>query len=184
MEARIQGRGVSASGMLVSLAPRHREALAVFLQEFDPCPEELHGYFCARDWPIERAVQTLDSWSRGVGLAEGWVPCSTWFWEEAGALAGVINLRHVLTPALEQQGGHIGFAVAPSQRRRGVASQMLAGALVQCRKLGIARALLTCDASNRGSAKTIAGGGGVLDREALHETDQRMQRWYWIVLED
>ena len=170
-------------GQLVSLGMHHAEALEAFLQEFDGSPVELHGYFGGRDWPIERAVEALAAWGRGENLQEGWVPCTTWLWEDQGTLQGMINVRHRLTPALEQHGGHIGYAVAPSHRRKGVATAMLAAVLEPCRRLGIRRALLTCDSDNPASARTIERNGGVLDREGWCESQQRMQRWYWIDLE-
>ena len=170
--------------MLVSLDLRHADALEAFLCEFDANPEELHGYFCGRDWPIERVVKTLTESSKGKGIQEGWVPCSTWFWEEQGALQGVINVRHRLTPGLRKVGGHIGYAVAPTHRRLGVATRMLAAVLPHCRQLGIKSALLTCDSDNPGSLKTIEANGGRLEKEAWYAPEKRTQRWYWISVDE
>ena len=166
--------------MLISLGTHHERALESFLQDFDTAPEELHGYFCERDWPIEKVAESLAAWSRGQGIKPGWVPCSTWFWETQGRLEGVINVRHHLTPQLEQVGGHIGFSVAPSRRRKGVATQMLGSVLEHCWALGIERALLTCDADNPGSWKAIEANGGLLTREGWATSEERVQRWYWI----
>lgn len=173
---------MATSGSLVSLKIEHDTALKTFLSEFDAAPDELHGYFCGRDWPVERACAALAGWARGEGLQEGWVSCSTWFWEVDGALAGVINVRHTLTTQLQEVGGHIGYCVAPSWRRAGVATAMLSAVLPHCRVLGIERALLTCDADNVGSWKTIESCGGVLEREAWRAASQRRQRWYRIAL--
>ena len=170
------------SGKLVSLEDRHAQELETFLCEFDAKPNELHGYFCERDWPIDRAVHTLAAWGRGEELRGGRVPCSTWFWEDERALQGVINVRHYLTAKLEEWGGHIGYSVAPSHRNKGVATRMLAEVLAHCRGLEIARALLTCDAENTASRKTIETNGGIFDREAWSEPAKGTQRWYWIDL--
>ncbi len=171
--------GVSA-GQLVTLGLGHEGALQAFLAEFESNPDELHGYFCDRDAPIEKAVALLDAWSRGERLVENWVPMSTWFWELDGNLEGVITLRHQLTPALKQKGGHIGYSVAKSFRRRGVASGMLKAVLHQCQGLGIERALLTCSSDNQGSVRTIEKHGGLLDREERSKSSGVIQRWYWI----
>jgi predicted acetyltransferase len=170
------------AGQLVSLSAVYKDALETFLREFDADPEELHGYFCQRDCSIEEAVRLLKAWGCGEEIQEGWVPCSTWFWESGGTLQGVINVRHRLTSGLREVGGHIGYSVARSHRRKGVATAMLKAVLPHCRALGIQRALLTCDSDNPASARTIEANGGVLEREGWLESAQRMQRWYWIDL--
>lgn len=167
---------------LVQLEARHGTALEAFLAAFDATPQDLHAYFCGRDWPIERAVQALQDLAVGQELKPGRVPSSTFFWEHQGQLQGVINIRHRLTPGLEQTGGHIGFCVAPVHRGQRVASRMLRGALEHCKRLQIPRALLTCDSDNLASARTIEGAGGQLERDEWLEAEQRDQRWYWIDL--
>ena len=169
--------------MLTTLGTQHALALEVFLQEFEPVPDELHGYFCDRSWPIERCVGMLAANARGEQLGEGWVPCSTWFWAHDGVLQGVINVRHHLSPALREFGGHIGYSVAPSHRRRGIATAMLAAVLGPCRSLGIKRALLTCDALNIGSWRAIEACGGRLEKEEASGPERALQRWYWIDLQ-
>ncbi|WP_406215928.1 GNAT family N-acetyltransferase [Streptomyces canus] len=71
-------------------------------------------------------------------------------------------------------GGHIGYVVRPGARRRGHATAMLAAALPVCRQLGIARALVTCDAGNTASRKVIEANGGEFE-------DRRgVKLRYWI----
>ena len=76
-----------------------------------------------------------------------------------------MSIRHRLTPSLLLMGGHIGYDVRPSARRRGHATLMLAAALPVARGLGIDRALLTCRTDNIGSRKVIEANGGVLEDE-------------------
>jgi len=52
--------------------------------------------------------------------------------------------------------------VRPSARRRGHATQILRGTLVEARALVIEEALVTCAATNAGSAGTIRKCGGRL----------------------
>jgi GNAT superfamily N-acetyltransferase len=82
-----------------------------------------------------------------------------------------IAVRHRLTPSLREVGGHIGYDVRPSARRRGHATAMLRAALPVAHALGIERALVTCDVDNVGSGKVIESNGGVPDGqrgETLH----------------
>jgi len=173
---------MSAQGELRSLTVEDAEALERFLSEFDAHPSELGGYFCRRDEQIEEVVRLIDGWEKEELLPAGWVPRSTRFWALEGQLGGDINVRHHLTPHLEEVGGHIGYSVAPSQRCKGVATAMLAGVLAHCRALGLTRALLTCNAENIASWKVIERCGGLLEREGWSEKEQRAQRWYWITL--
>ncbi|MCP5021994.1 MAG: GNAT family N-acetyltransferase [bacterium] len=115
-----------------------------------------------------------------LDVVHAWVPCPTFFWQQAGVLQGVIHIRHSLVPSLEITGGHIGFPLAPAHSGQGVASRMLASALTECRRLGIKKALLTCDSNNEGSSRTIENQGGRLERDEWLESTQKNQRWYWI----
>lgn len=73
---------------------------------------------------------------------------------------GRLAIRHRLTPRLLEGGGHIGYDVRPSARRRGHATAMLRAALPIAAGLGIDRALVTCNADNVGSRKVIEACGG------------------------
>ena len=55
----------------------------------------------------------------------GYVPQTTWWCLEGADYLGRISLRHRLTPHLLEVGGHIGYDVRPSARRRGHATAML-----------------------------------------------------------
>ncbi len=104
----------------------------------------------------------------------GFVP-STFLWVvEDGAYVGSVAIRHRLTDFLLREGGHIGYSVRPTARRRGIATAALAAALPVARGLGIDPALLTCDEDNVASARTIAANGGVLEdvRDGI--------RRYWV----
>ncbi len=93
----------------------------------------------------------------------GFVPDTELWWVEGDAFLGRIGVRHRLTPTLLEVGGHIGYDVRPSARRRGHATEMLRQALVVAWELGIDPALVTCDVDNAGSRTVIERNGGVLE---------------------
>lgn len=68
----------------------------------------------------------------------------------------------------------------PSERRKGYATEMIALALDECRKLGIEKVLMVCNKENTGSAKSIRNNGGVLENE-INVEGETVQR-YWIQL--
>jgi predicted acetyltransferase len=78
---------------------------------------------------------------------------------------GRVQIRHRLTDRLREVGGHIGYDVRPSARRRGHATAMLRATLPMARALGIERALITCDTENGASRKVIEANGGMLEDE-------------------
>ncbi|HET7799012.1 MAG TPA: GNAT family N-acetyltransferase [Humibacillus xanthopallidus] len=112
------------------------------------------------------------------GLPEGRVPSSYRWVLDDGRVVGTIAIRHALTPSLLAEGGHIGYAVRPGDRGRGVASSALSLALDLAHRRGIDPALVTCDVDNLASARTIEHAirarGGFL--EDVHDGIRR----YWV----
>jgi predicted acetyltransferase len=78
---------------------------------------------------------------------------------------GRLAIRHHLTPPLLELGGHIGYVVRPSARRKGYATQMLTQSLPWAARLGIDTALVTCDNDNHPSRRVIESAGGELEDE-------------------
>jgi predicted acetyltransferase len=88
----------------------------------------------------------------------------TYLWMvDDGDVLGRISLRHALTPWLLEVGGHIGYAVRPTARRRGVATAALGLVLPIAHARRIDPALVTCDEDNVGSRRAIEANGGVLE---------------------
>lgn len=98
---------------------------------------------------------------------------SLWIVDDDG-FVGSLQIRHRLTPFLLEQGGHIGYSVRPTARRRGHASAALRDALPIARDLGIEQVLVVCDEDNAGSRAVIEGNGG------RYEDSRAGKRRYWI----
>ena len=114
--------------------------------------------------------------------SNGLVPDSTFFCLDIdrNIMVGAVNIRHFLNESLLLNGGHIGDGVVPSERRKGIATKMIALALDECRKLGIEKVLMVCDKDNIGSAKSIQNNGGIMENEI--EVDGVIEQRYWIEL--
>ncbi|MGY1435719.1 GNAT family N-acetyltransferase [Streptomyces reniochalinae] len=83
-------------------------------------------------------------------------------------------LRHRLNAMLLEYGGHIGYDVRRTARRRGYATAMLRAALPRAAALGVERALVTCDHDNVASRRVIEACGGVF------EVRRGVKLRYWI----
>ncbi|MEV4641014.1 GNAT family N-acetyltransferase [Actinoplanes sp. NPDC049548] len=115
-----------------------------------------------------------------VAPVPGWVHCTYWWMTEGDEVLGTISLRHELNDLLLESGGHIGYGVRPTARRRGLASWALGEVLGHARGMGIDRVLVTCKVDNDPSRRTIEAHGGVL--EDVRDTEQGRVRRYWIKL--
>ena len=72
-------------------------------------------------------VQELLDAHNGINLPESWVPDSTyWLVTDHNRIVGAVNIRHSLTEHLFNAGGHIGYGIRPSERRKGYATKLLA----------------------------------------------------------
>ena len=117
--------------------------------------------------------------------ADGRVPDSVFFLldTDRDRLLGAIDIRHYLNDDLLREGGHIGDGIRPTERRKGYATEMIRLALIECRKLGIDKVLMTCDKDNIGSARSIINNGGILENEFVN-SDGVIEQRYWITVDN
>ena len=166
---------------LVKLSAEYRGQLNEMMEEWTQTGENIVPYAIRRlDYRnFEYYLENLEVKDTSGGL----VPDSTFFCldEERNIFVGAVNIRHDLNEYLLRSGGHIGDGVRPSERRKGVATAMIALALEECRRLGMNRVRMGCDKDNVGSARSIQKNGGVLENEILD--DGVWEQRYWIDLE-
>lgn len=171
------------SAALVEPSEALREAYIQFLDDFRSAgEEEISGTGEQARKDFAGFVRRLRDHARGVGLAEGWVPSTTYWLVRGGRVLGACGLRHRLTQALLDYGGHVGYSVRPSERNRGHATLMLRLVLAKARQLGIRRVRVTCHRDNVASARVIRKNGGVLDSESYSAQAGRVTQRYWIDL--
>lgn len=144
------------------------------------------GFIFVRDYkphlPFYEYVELLNSYECGENLQPGYVPDTSLFGFVNGKIVGRLAVRHSLNDFLLRVGGHIGYGIVPPFRRKGYATAMLKLALPIAKRLGIKKALITCDDNNVGSIKTIEANGGILENSVVVADGKPLKRRYWIEL--
>ncbi len=95
-------------------------------------------------------------------------------------LLGMLQIRHYFNDYLSNYGGHIGYSIRPTERRRGYAKEMLKQAVPLCQKIGLEKVLITCNEDNIGSEKTILANGGVYESTVYEPNEKVNLKRYWI----
>ncbi|QQE12810.1 GNAT family N-acetyltransferase [Planctomycetota bacterium] len=157
-------------------------------------PAEIHGIgSMAEGRPVENGTTRLYDFFEGIdrsrdhaigkNLPEGWVPATTyWLIDNAENVHATANLRHQLNDFLELEGGHVGYAVKPSSRGQGCATQFLHVIKLLAHDKGISRLLVTCDKDNIASRRTIENSGGVKENEIVSGLTGKTKQRFWIDL--
>lgn len=93
---------------------------------------------------------------KGIGLKPGYVPASHLWLVNDTTFLGATNVRYRLTDALIRYAGNIGYEIRPSERGKGYGKEILRQALDYARtEVKLDEALVTCDARNEASYRTI-----------------------------
>lgn len=101
--------------------------------------------------------------------------------ENDNRLIGMINLRWNLNERMMKYGGHIGYGIRPTERRKGYNKINLYLCLLKAKEFGIEKVLLTASDNNLGSVNTIKALGGILENKVVdYEDENEMMGRYWI----
>ena len=165
---------------LVRLSAEYRDLLSEMMAEWTATGERIIPWSIRKnDWrDFDKYLRELDVTDPRDGL----VPNVTFFAldTERNIFVGAANIRLALSERLLFDGGHIGDGIRPSERGKGLGTELVRLALEECERRGIRRVLMVCDRDNRASARTIEKNGGVPENEVW--TEDGAVRRYWIDL--
>jgi predicted acetyltransferase len=148
------------------------------MEEFEA--EGIGGFWNVPTKPvaIEEYIQRTSDHSEGKNLPDYWMQATTFWLIDNEEFVGHANLRHVLVDWSEKIGGHIGYAIRASARGKGYGMKILELVLPEARRIGLSRALLTCDDANGASIRIIEKNGGQF--QDVSDVKGKMTRRYWI----
>ena len=159
----------------------YRDSYLSYVVEFKENGEELVPFCIGFDnEPFDEFLEKLRNLSNGFGIPSGFVPHSTFWLIDDEQVVAVSNLRHQLTESLRREGGHIGYSVRPSMRKRGYGRAVLKITLEMAASMGIQEVLITCESTNPGSIGVILANGGVFDSEEYLPEIKGVINRYWI----
>ncbi len=152
---------------LVTPAPEHEEQVMSYRKEMLDNHDSFDG--SSGLGKVESYSDWLRFEERGrAAHKDSYVPSDQYLAvrQSDNKVVGMIDYRHSpLSEFLLNVGGHIGYCVRPSERRKGYAKEMLRLLLPLCKENGETRVLIACDKDNEASRRTITANGGVLENE-------------------
>lgn len=143
-------------------------------------PKEEHGYYNNAHGLSYTEYKTwlkkMENQSKGIDLPDWMVPSTEYFFYVNDIPVGNIRIRHYLTDALREHGGHIAYAVSPKHRGKGYGTMMLHAIFPYAKQLGIDQILIDPNPDNVYSRRIIEANGGKLEKETEEHA------YYWISL--
>ncbi len=164
--------------VLVRPSIAYRDSYLTALREFQTEGRNLWLDYEATASDFASFVQRNLDRSDPTRMPAGDVPASVFWLVEGNEFVGRVTIRHRLNDQLRQYGGHIGFEIRPSHRRRGYGTTALRLALLEAGRWELQRVSVMCDAENIGSRLVIERNDGEFESEAPWEG--HVVRRYWI----
>ena len=104
--------------------------------------------------------------------------------ENDNRIVGTINIRWNLNEVMLRFGGHIGYGIRPTERRKGYNKINLYLGMLEAKKVGLENVMLDCDVNNLGSDRTLKALGGKLERTEIDPLDGILTNVYWFNVDE
>ncbi len=132
---------------------------------------------------LERCLKMEDEeYAKSVGRCQG--KTFLLIRENDNKIVGTINVRWNLNEAMLRFGGHIGYGIRPTERRKGYNKINLYLGMLEAKKVGLEKVMLDCDVNNLGSDKTLKALGGKLERTEVDSSDGILTNVYWFNVDE
>ena len=132
---------------------------------------------------LDRCLKMEDEeYAKSVGRCQG--KTFLLIRENDNKIVGTINVRWNLSKEMLQFGGHIGYGIRPTERRKGYNKINLYLGMIEAKKVGLDNVMLDCDVNNLGSDKTLKALGGKLERTEIDPFDGILTNVYWFNVDE
>lgn len=150
---------------LIKANKNHKDIVLEFKEKIIETGERFCGVSGLERLDFDEWLERNKSIESKSTCPDGIVPAMQYIYtdDDESKVIGMINLRLELNDFLMKFGGHIGYSIAPGERRKGNAKAMLKEGLKFYKNHGYEKVLITCDLNNIASARTIEACGGVLE---------------------
>lgn len=174
--------------MLVKPTLEYKNATIEYINELKEYNSQIHGTggldgalekgTSYEEW-LENSKKMLD---KEYAYSKNKVPAITYFLvrKNDNRIIGSIDLRLELNDFLRNIGGHIGYAIRPTERRKGYNKINLYLCLLEAQKNGLEKVLITCANYNAGSRNSIKSFDGKFEKTTYDELDGETMELYWI----
>jgi predicted acetyltransferase len=171
---------------LVKVSAEYADQIKEYRQEFLDVGDSMDGCGSLRHLadPYE-FIQKCKDYERPETLPADKVIATQFLYvrKRDNRLLGMLQVRHYFNEYLSKFGGHIGYSIRPSERRKGYAKEMLKSALPFCREINLKKILITCNDNNIASEKTILSNGGIYESNVFELGENINLKRFWITLE-
>ena len=151
-----------------------------YKNEFILNNETIHGAAKLTELSTNEWVKFVENTKYKETVTPGFVTAHTFFAvNDTDKIVGVINARDELNDYLLNFGGHVGYSVRKSERRKGYAKKMLNYVSEFLFSLGPNKILVTCDKNNIASKCTIESCGGILENEVIDQNRTTLRYWIY-----
>lgn len=151
-----------------------------FYREFSENNGSCIGFMNSDNY--DKWLEMMQNRHLGKNLPEGFVRENFYLCYEGEKLVGVYSFKFELTDYLLKYGGHVGYAVRPTEQGRHLATEILRHGLALAKDFGFSEIPAVCDEDNYPSEKVILKNGGVLQNTLFDPEENVTVKRYLITV--